>query len=302
MKGTVEKSFDIIQSLAIPFDSGKVVKSPKKEDQHASRNSLYTYEQFMVRLIKCIIFTNNNRERVLSHNFEMSRDGVVFTSRGVWYWGMEQAILKPRVSTNRLRYALLPEAEATVRSQGVFFKGLYYNCNEIVRRGYLDRAKNIGRFKITVRYTDISTNHIWYGDDESGELLQLDLTDRSEAYKNKIWANVMRRQAIVKEQLAILDESRFDARALLEMDLKQCDDAIRAESRHLKKSNAKGIQPGMKTLKHIEAVQQRHNEMQAIYADLSGVDNRDQIHRLKSLQSKQNLNDPTVISFQEDEQ
>ena len=32
MKGTVEKSFDIIQSLAIPFDSGKVVKSPKKED------------------------------------------------------------------------------------------------------------------------------------------------------------------------------------------------------------------------------------------------------------------------------
>jgi hypothetical protein len=112
----------------------------------------------------------------------------------------------------------------------------------------------------------------------------------------------MRRQAIVKEQLAILDESRFDARALLEMDLKQCDDAIRAESRHLKKSNAKGIQPGMKTLKHIEAVQQRHNEMQAIYADLSGVDNRDQIHRPKSLQSKQNLNDPTVISFQEDEQ
>ncbi|MEH8217706.1 hypothetical protein [Aeromonas veronii] len=58
----------------------------------------------------------------------------------------------------------------------------------------------------------------------------------------------------------------------------------------------------MKTLKHIEAVQQRHNEMQAIYADLSGVDNRDQIHRPKSLQSKQNLNDPTVISFQEDEQ
>ncbi len=302
MKGTVEKSFDIIQSLAIPFDSGKVVKSPKKEDQHASRNSLYTYEQFMVRLIKCIIFTNNNRERVLSHNFEMSRDGVLFTSRSVWDWGLEQAILKPRVSTDRLRYALLPEAEATVRSQGVYFKGLYYNCNEIVRRGYLDRAKNIGRFKIKVRYTDISTNHIWYGDDESGELLQLDLTDRSEAYKNQIWANVMRRQEIVKEQLAILDESRFDARALLEMDIKQCDDAIRAESRHLKKSNAKGIQPGMKTLKHVEAVQQRYNEMQAIYADLSGADNREQAHRPAPQQSKQNLNDPTVISFQEDEQ
>lgn len=301
MKGTVEQAFDVVQTIAIPFEAGKVVKYPHKEDQHVSRRPLLTYEQFMQRLIKIIIFTNNNRERVLSHNFEMSRDGVDFTPRDVWNWGLDQAVMKPRVSTDRLRFALLPEGEATVRAQGVYFKGLYYSSKELVRLLWLDRAKNFGRFKIRVRYTDTSTNHIWCKDEDSGEILQLDLTDRSEAYQNQIWANVMYRLEIVKEQLAVLDEKRFNARALLEMDLRECDDAIRQASRGLKKSTSKGIQPGMKANKRLEAEQQRHQEAQAIIADLSPITVPNHHSQPASKAIKQNLVDPTALPFEDEE-
>ncbi|WP_421201010.1 transposase [Aeromonas enteropelogenes] len=299
MKGTIEKSFDIIQSLAIPFEAGKVVKNPQKEDQHASRRPFLTYEQFMARLIKIIIYSNNHRQRVSSHNFEMSRDGVGFTPRDVWNWGLENSVMVNPVAVDRLRFALLPEAEATVRAEGVLFKGLYYSSNEIVKKQWLDQAKNFGRYKIRVRYIDTCTNQIWCKTEDSDEVYQLELTDRSEAYRNQIWANVMLRLELVKHQLAAQDETKFNARVELEMDLRECDDLIRQDNRRLKKSIAKGMQPGMKTKKRIVGELQHYQEMIGIVNDLSAAKNPKKPHIKDRLATTQNLSDPTTFSFKE---
>lgn len=296
MKGQVEKTFDIIQTLAIPFEAGKVVKYPHKEDQHASRRPLLTYEQFMYRLINIIIYSNNHRQRVTSHNLEMSRDGVGFTPRDVWNWGLKNSVIVRPVPIDRLRFALLPEDEATVRADGIFFRGLYYSSNEIVRMQWLDQAKNLGRFKIRVRYIDTCTNHLWFKTEDSDEVYQVELTDRSEAYRNQVWANVMHRLYIVKQQLAALDEKRFNARAVLEMDFRECDEVIRKTNRGLKKSTAKNIQSGMKIHKQVEGNLQRHHEEMAIAADLRNTCQQD--NYIKKTPS-QNLADPTIFTVQE---
>ena len=44
----------------------------------------------------------------------------------------------------------------------------------------------------------------------------------------------MHRLYIVKQQLAALDEKRFNARAVLEMDFRECDEVIRKTNRGLK--------------------------------------------------------------------
>ena len=95
----------------------------------------------MYRLINIIIYSNNHRQRVTSHNLEMSRDGVGFTPRDVWNWGLKNSVMVRPVPIDRLRFALLPEDEATVRAEGIFFRGLYYSSNEIVRMQWLDQAK-----------------------------------------------------------------------------------------------------------------------------------------------------------------
>ncbi len=299
MKGTIEKTFDIIQTLAIPFEAGKVVKYPHMEDQHASRRPLLTYEQFMKRLISIIIYSNNYRPRVSSHNFDMSRDGVGFTPRDVWNWGLENSVMVAPVAVDRLRFALLPEAEATVRAEGVFFRGLYYSSNHIVQMQWLDQAKNFGRYKIQVRYIDTCTNQVWCKAEGSDEVYQLELTDRSEAYRNQIWANVIHRLELVKNQLAELDEKRFNARAELEMDLRECDDLIRQENRGLKKSIAKSIQPGMKTHKRLEGQLQRHQEVIAIVTDLAPIAQSNIPHVQAKSVPAQDLTDPTIFTVQE---
>ncbi|PMH81496.1 Mu transposase C-terminal domain-containing protein, partial [Vibrio cyclitrophicus] len=209
-KGLVEQGFHIYQQNAVYFVPGQVLKKPQKESQHASRHAAMSFEDFMKRVIKLILYTNNNRTRVNNHNFEMTRDNVGLTPRDLYVYGLQEMVI-PRapVSVEQLRFALLPEGTATVRAEGIYFNGLYYNSNEIVRSQWLDLAKNTGRFKIRVRYDDNSTNHIWCKNDQSGEMYQLDLTDRSEAYKNQIWANVLHQVELTKQKISLHKEHSF---------------------------------------------------------------------------------------------
>ncbi len=299
MKGTVEKSFHLLQEMAIPPHAGKVMKVPKKEDQHPSRKPLYSYSDFMNRLINTILFLNNNRASINSQNFEMSRDGVGFTPRDVWNWGLKQAVIGSRVSADKLRFALLPEAEATVMSQGIYFRGLYYSCNEIVRRNYLDKARNLGRFKIKIRYSDVTTNYIWLKDAVLGDVIQLDINDRSEAYKNHNWENVMRQQEITKERLANMKEREFSERVARVQKFDKQDKQIQASIRRHIKSNAKSIQGGMKDRKMIDAAMQRHREGQSIVAELVPVAQLDTNPRPLSAIGQQDLTDPTIFTVQE---
>lgn len=275
------------------------MKVPKKEDQHPSRKPLYSYNEFVNRLINAILFLNNNRASINNQNFEMSRDGIGFTPRDVWNWGLKQAVIGSRVSADKLRFALLPEAEATVMSQGIYFRNLYYSCNEIVRRSYLDKAKNFGRFKIKIRYSDVTTNYIWLKDEVLGDVIRLDITDRSEAYKNQIWENVMRQQEITKKRLANLKEREFSERVALVQKFDKQDKQIQASIRKHSKSNAKSIQGGMKNRKMIDAAMQRHQEGQSIVADLVPVAQENTYPRPLSAISQQDLTDPTIFSVEE---
>ena len=102
----------------------------------------------MYRLINIIIYSNNHRQRVTSHNLEMSRDGVGFTPRDVWNWGLKNSVMVRPVPIDRLRFALLPEDEATVRAEGYFFEAFtiavmkLFECSGWIRRKISDVSKS----------------------------------------------------------------------------------------------------------------------------------------------------------------
>lgn len=262
-KGTVEKKFDILQSNTIPEGNGKVQKIPKKEEQHASRTPVYTYNQFMKRLIKHIIQINNKSKRIDSHNFEMEKAGVACRPRDVWNWGMNNSIIPPnRVSQDKLRFALLPEEKAVVQDKGIYFRGLFYSSNEVVAKQWLTKAKNQGRWPIDVRYSDINTTFIWCKDpnDNSGKVIQLETTDRSRKYANQLWVQVEERLEVLKDSLAREREDEFVSQILIDLELDQMDAHIRSQNTKLKASTAKGMQPNMKSIKDETAMVQKNRD------------------------------------------
>ncbi len=264
-KGTVEKSFDTIQLSAIPDHTGKVFKTPRKEDQHPSRGAVYTYDEFMQRLIKSILHRNNTAARTDSHNFEMCRDGVGQTPREIWNWGLEEAVIPPRQkSIESLRFALLPQGKASVTAQGIKFRGIYYNSDEVTELEWLDKAKNDGRFPLEVRYSDVSTSRIWCRHPDTKKFMTLEVTDRSDAYKDQLWTQILSHIEEVKDALARLDEKRFNERVLLDMDLAEMDKSILEETKHLTQSTSKGIELGLKDRKEQMGNIQKFTEFEDI--------------------------------------
>ena len=298
-KGTVEKTFDIVANESVKFDPGVVLKYPIKEDQHASRKPLLDFSDFMKKLIKIIIDRNNFRIKD-AHDFYMESTGVGYTARDIWNHFQNHSIPTPPVDTKSIRFALLPEDTATVTERGILFKGLYYSSSEIEKMQYLDRAKNIGRFKIKVRYTDVTTNHIWFRDDDSNEILTLDILDRSEAYKNQIWANVLHRLEIKKHKLAAQENIQFNQEVLLQIELDEIDANAKRRNKKLKKSNAKSPAKDINEHKNTMSVVQRNQEANRITQDLSASpqptsENSAEPPAPTTAESSQDLSDPTQI-------
>lgn len=294
-KGTVEKTFDIVISKAVKFDPGKVEKYPIKENQHSSRKPFLEFEDFMRKIIMIIIH-NNNFSRKEAHNFHMESMNIGYTPRDIWNHFMNQTILKPSISRDLMRFALMPEAEATVTDKGVLFEGLYFSCPKIEKLLWLDQAKNFGRYKIKIRYSDVTTNHIWFYDVENKELIKLDLQDRCEAYKNQIWANVFHRLEIRKHELARQDQARFSNKLLLELDLSEMDKEIKTRNKSLRKSEAKNTAPGTKKRQDTVIAAQRNRQSDELLEDMHTQSQQPDSSETKADDRLiQDLTDPTVI-------
>jgi len=295
-KGTVEKVFDVLQKQSLKFNAGLVVKVPSKEAQHASRKAIYTVDEIREILIRRIIHLNNYQPRIDSHNFEMSRDDVAFTSRAIWDWSIENAVVRPTVSVGQLRFALMPVENATVRDKGVFFRGLFYSCNYIIKEEWLTTAKDSGRYKVEIRYSSSSTQYIWWRDEKSKELIQLEVTTRSEAYRNREWAHVLHRLEIVKKQLADVKEKEFVKRIELDMSIDEMEDELRDINKKRNKSESKGMQPGMKEKKDLEGETIRKKSFDATVNDIAAENNTEPVaEKTLSSESSQDLTDPTIL-------
>lgn len=294
-KGTVEKVFDVLQKKSLKFNAGLVVKVPSKEAPHASRKAIYTLDEIREILIRRIIHLNNYQPRIDSHNFEMSRDDVEFTSRAIWDWSLENAVVRPSVTVGQLRFALMPVESATVWDKGVYFRGLFYSCNYIVKEEWLTKAK-VSRYKVEIRYSSASTQYIWWRDKESKELIQLELTTRSEAYRNQEWAHVMHRLEIVKLQLEAVKEKEFVKRIELELSLDEMEDELRELNKKRSKSEAKGMQSGMKEKKVLEGEAMRHKAFEATVADINAEKNNACAEGESTpSDTSQDLTDPTIL-------
>lgn len=80
------------------------------------------------------------------------------------------------MSADKLRLHYCPKAEATVMSQGIYFRACTIVAMKLFGKNYLDKARNLGRFKIKIHM--VTTNYIWLKDAVLGDIVQLDINDQ----------------------------------------------------------------------------------------------------------------------------
>ncbi|GFD71842.1 transposase [Alteromonas marina] len=272
-KGTVEKSFDIIQKKAFsPLEHGKVIKINKFDEQHPSRNNVLTSDELTRAIIKCVLHANNHSTRINNRTYEMERDGVAFAPRDAWNYSLSNCVIAPaQLPREQLLFGLLPEAKVSVRSQGVYFKGLYYSSTDFERLPLLELSKNFCRQSISIRYSESSTNHIWYKDEETKTVYQLELTERSEAYKNMVWEQIHHRMVILKSQLAVAEEQSRISSVILRSDLRTLERMAKTRTNQHQKSQAKGIVSDIKENRKTESDRQHHQYQQDIAKSMQGA-------------------------------
>lgn len=89
-KGTVEGDLSTTKKEIIKFMPGYVERLPQKGDKHASRRSVYNYEEFVKLQIIQILIQNNDVFQGQLHDKQMSKAGINSTSLEVWKFGMRQ--------------------------------------------------------------------------------------------------------------------------------------------------------------------------------------------------------------------
>jgi putative transposase len=216
-KGVCERKFGIFNGEFIHLEPGAIFKETRREDSHPSNHALWDLDSLKKVLIQEIIYHNKTSDRLRLHNFDLSENQVGITPAAIYKYAINREMNGGRKATDEdiltLRWAALEELEATVDEKGVRLQGVYYTCEYIFEQGWTTRAALQGNFKVFVRRTRASTNHIWYRA-ESGVIITLNIKEYdSERYAGQHWECVLHRIEEYKNQQHELANQRRAERA-----------------------------------------------------------------------------------------
>lgn len=133
LKGIIEQHFRTINTNATIMLPGRVKPDMAERGGKDYRlDAKLDIRQFTAVIIKCVLYYNNSH---YMDSFEKSRQmmeaGVEAVPVKLWNWGIRYCSGALRVmSEEKVRLALMPTDNATVTSQGIRFKGLYYSSTD----------------------------------------------------------------------------------------------------------------------------------------------------------------------------
>lgn len=112
--------------------------------------------------------------------------GVEAVPVKLWNWGIRYCSGALRVMPEeKVRLALMPTDNATVTSQGIRFKGLYYSSKELTDGLWFERARSKGSYRVKVSYDPRDMGEIYAWDKADGTPLLCSLLDWEEKYSGK---------------------------------------------------------------------------------------------------------------------
>lgn len=188
LKGIIEQHFRTINTNATIMLPGRVKPDMAERGGKDYRlDAKLDIRQFTAVIIKCVLYYNNSH---YMDSFEKSRQmmeaGVEAVPVKLWNWGIRYCSGALRVMPEeKVRLALMPTDNATVTSQGIRFKGLYYSSKELTDGLWFERARSKGSYRVKVSYDPRDVGEIYAWDRSDGTPLLCSLLDWEEKYSGK---------------------------------------------------------------------------------------------------------------------
>jgi hypothetical protein len=141
-----------------------------------------TLKDFTSMFIERILYRNN------SHYMEhypldkaQALDKVRPVARDLWRWGVAHNHYLKEISPDIVRLNVLPEAAVTASREGIYFEGMYFGCEELIRQGWFIKGKSI---KTVIAYDRRCMNHVYVKADNGKSFIKCFLLDKSSRYRD----------------------------------------------------------------------------------------------------------------------
>lgn len=177
-KGTVESKFNCLYKQSLHFIAGAIPEAAQRGEQHQSNQSFWDYDTLMAFLIHEIIYHNNSVDRLKRFDINAVRNGIDITPQSLYLHSLSQEMNGGRdgrqEEPGRINWAFLPEEQATVRENGIYFDGLVYYSDFAKKANWFTNAKHNRAFKIPVKRTRDWSSNIWHKTTD-GQYVRFDL-------------------------------------------------------------------------------------------------------------------------------
>lgn len=204
-KGVVERHFPIVQRAFSGDTAGKSsIVTAKKTGAVDGRLTASLSQDELKEIIFSEIVIRNNCHIMSGYDCEADMpDDMPLTPINVWNWGIENrtgSMLK--FDEQHLKIAVLPKGQATVNSDSVRFKGLYYTSTVLEELGWFIRIPNNSTRpkSVDVLYDPMLTDQIYVVlPDSNSKPIVCTLKPHSRAYQGNSFLQAERRLKAKKE-------------------------------------------------------------------------------------------------------
>ncbi|MEO2278845.1 hypothetical protein [Pseudoalteromonas pernae] len=280
-KGTVEGTFNALNNEYVHYEPGSIFKGIDRGEKHPSNESLYKYEEVVRKLINQCIYHNNSADRVNKFSWQAVYDDIDVTPQALYLHSLESEMDggQPMTSEDlpRIHWGFLPEEEATVCKDGLLFRGVKYLSDEAAARGYFNKVVHSGRYKICVKRSHQSCDHLWHKTAD-GEFIRFDLknVNNDSPLSGEHWGIVGHVLEYAKQKSFDAQEVKRHQKAKRDSRNARVERDAAASVEGLPESSRKSMQANVAERKqHQQAVNQRREEqelrrhLESTHADIS---------------------------------
>lgn len=154
-KGVVESRFRLLPAKFKAYTPGYIdVDYRQRGGTDYRLDAVLNLDDFTKIIINCVLHYNNCHEiTTYDYDRDVKADGVPAIPADLWEWGLHHRSGALRsYPEESVKFSLMPKDEASVTETGIAFRGCYYTCKRAMEERWFDKARQDGRWKVSVSY------------------------------------------------------------------------------------------------------------------------------------------------------
>ena len=242
-KSIVESRFRLLnQTTQIHWTPGAVRQRNLERGERDYRlDATLDLSEFTHIILSGVLHYNHHHRRPDRLTAEMIASGMTeATPLALWNWGMTNGQAEPRTAPMESIYRhLATPGQGSVRESGIYFKGMYYVCEQAETEHWFAKARKKGYFAVDLWYDLTSTERVWIRG-RDGRFEQCRLRKSEVRYLNRRFEEVEDMLSIVETPSPEVEHATLSSRVRL-------DAAIESKINHASAEKKATVQPETKS-------------------------------------------------------